>query len=156
MFQKYNLLAQDDIVRNVELPMVYAQVPRRTRRTRAVQLLTALGLGDRLRHDPTELSGGQDQRVAIARALVMNPTVILADEPTGNLDSETGDEVLAIFQSLHAAGSTILMVTHSPEIAAFAERVVFLRDGRIEREEVVQARDRLPTDVDLSFLEETH
>ena len=156
VFQKYNLLAQDDIVRNVELPMVYAQVPRRTRRTRAVQLLTALGLGDRLRHDPTELSGGQDQRVAIARALVMNPTVILADEPTGNLDSETGDEVLAIFQSLHAAGSTILMVTHSPEIAAFAERVVFLRDGRIEREEVVQARDRLPTDVDLSFLEETH
>jgi len=156
VFQKYNLLAQEDIVRNVELPMVYAQVSRRKRRARAVQLLTALGLGDRLRHDPTELSGGQGQRVAIARALVMNPTVILADEPTGNLDSETGDEVMAIFQSLHAAGSTILMVTHSREIAGFAERIVYLRDGLVEREEAVESRDRLPTDVDISFLEEAH
>ena len=156
VFQKYNLLAQEDIVRNVELPMVYAQISRRKRRERAVQLLTALGLGDRLRHNPTELSGGQDQRVAIARALVMNPTVILADEPTGNLDSETGDEVMAIFQRLHAAGSTILMVTHSHPISRFAERIIHLRDGEVEREERITAHERLPTDVDLSFLEEAH
>ena len=152
VFQKYNLLAHEDIVKNVELPLVYAGAGRWRRRARATEMLTALGLGDRLRHNPTELSGGQDQRVAIARALVMNPVIILADEPTGNLDSETGKEVMAIFQRLHRGGSTIVMVTHNRWIAGFSERIVYLRDGVVERHEQVDPHEPLPTDVDLSFL----
>jgi len=152
VFQKYNLLAHEDIVKNVELPLVYAGTTRRQRRARATEMLTALGLGDRLRHKPTELSGGQDQRVAIARALIMNPVIILADEPTGNLDSETGKEVMAIFQRLHRGGSTIVMVTHNRWIANFSQRIVYLRDGLVEREEQVDPHEPLPTDVDLSFL----
>ncbi len=137
VFQKFNLLPQENIVHNVELPLVYAGAPRKERRRRAVQALKAMGLGHRLSHRPTELSGGEDQRVAIARALVGGPQVILADEPTGNLDSQTSEEIMAIFRQLNRKGKTIVMITHSLEVAKCANRIVRLRDGRNLSEEQV-------------------
>jgi putative ABC transport system ATP-binding protein len=131
VFQSFNLLARTSAAENVELPLVYAGVPAAERRLRAVEALSRVGLGDRLDHKPSQLSGGQQQRVAIARALVNRPRIILADEPTGNLDTRTSLEVMALFQELARSGITIVLVTHEPDIAAATRRVVTMRDGRI-------------------------
>ena len=136
VFQTFNLLPRATALHNVELPLVYAGARARERRERAVAALERVGLGERMHHRPNELSGGQRQRVAIARALVNQPSILLADEPTGNLDSVTSDEILEVFASLHAAGQTVIMVTHEPDIAARAQRVVVLRDGRVESDRV--------------------
>ena len=132
VFQTFNLLPRSDIFHNVELPLIYGGVGRAERRKRAEQAIARVGLSDRMKHKPTELSGGQRQRVAIARALVFNPAIILADEPTGNLDSKTGDEIMAVLDELHAAGQTIILVTHEDYIAEHALRSVRLKDGSIE------------------------
>ena len=137
VFQAYNLLARTSALRNVELPLVYAKVPRRERRRRALAALETVGLADRVHHKPNEMSGGQQQRVAIARALVNNPSIFFADEPTGNLDSKSGEEIMKVFQQLSEAGNTILMVTHEAHIAAYARRTIRLRDGMIEADERV-------------------
>ena len=137
VFQTFNLLPRFSALRNVELPMVYAAVPRAERRRRALAALERVGLLARVAHTPQELSGGEQQRVAIARALVNEPTILLADEPTGNLDSRSGEEILAIFQDLNARGMTIAMVTHDRDLAAHARRILFLRDGHLVRDEVV-------------------
>jgi putative ABC transport system ATP-binding protein len=131
VFQNYNLLPKASVARNVELPMLYAGVARRERRERAMELLEKVGIGEKARQLPAALSGGQRQRVAIARALANRPKMLLADEPTGALDSKTGHEVLALFQELHSQKHTILLVTHDPSIAALAERRVEIHDGRI-------------------------
>src|SRR4030095_4024856 len=132
VFQTFNLLPRSTSLRNVELPLIYAGIDPEEREERAAQALMDVGLGDRLAHKPNELSGGQRQRVAIARALVNNPSIILADEPTGNLDSKTGDEIMDLFDNLHSLGNTIILVTHEDFIAEHAHRVVKLRDGLIE------------------------
>jgi len=131
VFQTFNLLPRASALQNVELPLVYGGVPARERRERSRAALTKVGLGDRMGHRPNELSGGQRQRVAIARALVNEPAILLADEPTGNLDSTTSEEIMRVFENLHAQGQTIIMVTHEPDIAAHADRIIVLRDGRI-------------------------
>ncbi|MFI5227404.1 MAG: ABC transporter ATP-binding protein, partial [Candidatus Limnocylindrales bacterium] len=131
VFQSYNLLPRTTALENVMTPLLYQGVSRRERVERATVALERLGLGDRLNHQPTELSGGQQQRVAIARALVTNPPLILADEPTGNLDSHAGADVLAVFRELHAAGRTVVLITHDPDVAAAAPRQIHIRDGRL-------------------------
>jgi putative ABC transport system ATP-binding protein len=135
VFQTFNLLPRATALRNVELPLVYAGVPHRERSERARAALERMQLADRCRHRPNELSGGQRQRVAIARAIVTGPSLLLADEPTGNLDSATGKEVLALFDALHAAGQTIVVVTHEPDVAARAHRRVVLHDGAVLSDE---------------------
>jgi putative ABC transport system ATP-binding protein len=131
VFQTFNLLARTTALQNVELPLIYAKVPRAQRRQLAEEALTAVGLKDRMSHQPNELSGGQRQRVAIARALVNRPSLLLADEPTGNLDSQTGREILDLFKELSDRGNSIIMVTHEDDVAREARRVIHIRDGRI-------------------------
>jgi putative ABC transport system ATP-binding protein len=131
VFQTFNLLARATALHNVELPLIYNGTPSDERIARAKEVLESVHLGARMMHKPNELSGGQRQRVAIARALVNHPSIILADEPTGNLDSKTGDEIMALFDDLHAQGNTIVVVTHEPDIAEFAHRIITIRDGAI-------------------------
>lgn len=137
VFQSFNLLPRTSCVQNVELPLVYAGIPRRERKRRAREALEKVGLGDRLDHTPSELSGGQRQRVAVARALVSRPAIILADEPTGNLDSTTSEEIMQLLEELYQVGNTIVLVTHEDDIAAHARRLIRLRDGQIEADEAV-------------------
>ncbi len=135
IFQTFNLLPRADALQNVELPLIYSGIARRERHEKATQALEAVGLGDRMHHRPNEMSGGQRQRVAIARALVNSPSILLADEPTGNLDSKTGDEIMALITDLHTAGNTIILVTHEEELARRAARVIRLRDGNVVSDE---------------------
>ena len=137
VFQTFNLLPRADSLHNVELPLIYAGVPGAQRKMRAEKTLQDVGLGDRGHHKPNELSGGQRQRVAVARALINEPSIILADEPTGNLDTSTGEEIMELFEDLHRQGHTIILVTHEEYIARHAKRIVRLRDGLIEKDEVV-------------------
>ena len=137
VFQAYNLLPRATALRNVELPMIYAKVSRRERRRRALSALETVGLADRTHHKSNEMSGGEQQRVAIARALINNPSIFFADEPTGNLDSKSGEEIMKVFQRLSKEGNTILMVTHEANIAAYSRRIIRLRDGVIEADERV-------------------
>jgi putative ABC transport system ATP-binding protein len=134
VFQTFNLLPRATALHNVELPLVYAGVPAKDRLERAKAALQKVELGERMLHRPNELSGGQRQRVAIARALVNNPSILLADEPTGNLDSKTGAEIMGLFERLHKAGNTIVLVTHEPDVAAFAYRNIHIRDGKVEND----------------------
>ena len=134
VFQTFNLLPRATALHNVELPLVYAGVPAKDREARAKQALQKVELGDRMMHRPSQLSGGQRQRVAIARPLVNNPSILLADEPTGNLDSKTGLEIIGLFERLHKAGNTIVLITHEPDVAAFAYRAIHLRDGQVEND----------------------
>src|SRR5690349_19759123 len=140
VFQGFNLLSRTTALENVELPTLYAKLPREERVGRAQKALELVGLADRMDHFPSQLSGGQQQRVAIARALVNKPSILLADEPTGNLDSRTSVEIMQIFQELNEQGLTIILVTHEPDIAQFAKRIVVFRDGKIRRDERVQDR----------------
>ena len=134
VFQTFNLLPRTSCLANVELPLIYAGVKASDRKERALEVLDKVGLGDRVEHKPNELSGGQRQRVAIARALVNSPSILLADEPTGNLDTKTGDEIMLLFEELYRAGNTIILVTHENEIAQYARRIVRLRDGLVEKD----------------------
>jgi putative ABC transport system ATP-binding protein len=136
VFQQYNLLSRTSILHNVEIPLIYAGLKSKQRRNLAMQALESVGLGDRVKHKPNEISGGEKQRAAIARALVNDPLIILADEPTGNLDTKTGEEIMKIFYKLHQQGNTVIMVTHEPEVARHARRIIHLRDGLIEKDEV--------------------
>jgi putative ABC transport system ATP-binding protein len=142
VFQSFNLMARSDALHNVELPLVYAGVPPAERRERALEALRQVALADRVHHRPNELSGGQRQRVAVARALVNRPSIILADEPTGNLDSRTGTEILALFDQLSRNGNTIIVVTHEEDVAQHARRILRIRDGLIAADEVNQLQHR--------------
>ena len=142
VFQTFNLLPRVDVLRNVELPLVYGGVGRHKREELGIEALEKVGLTHRSHHKPNEISGGEKQRVAIARAIVTNPSIILADEPTGNLDTTTGEMILSIFEELKADGRTIIMVTHEPDIAAHCERVIHLEDGKIESDELQQGKAR--------------
>lgn len=137
VFQNFNLLPRASALHNVELPLIYNGTQSTQRREQAEAALVKVGLGDRMHHRPNELSGGQRQRVAVARALVNNPSIILADEPTGNLDTRTGDEIMDLFETLHDNGNTIILVTHEEYIAEHSDRIIRLRDGKIERDEAV-------------------
>ena len=156
VFQSFHLLSRLNLIRNVELPMVYAQIPAEKRRNRGEVLLRAVGLSDRRERFPTELSGGQCQRAAIARALANNPKILLADEPTGNLDSKTGLEVMAIFQTLNRHGKTLLMVTHDEHMARHSHRILRMCDGKLVGDENVTSplQATLPPDMDLSLFED--
>jgi putative ABC transport system ATP-binding protein len=147
VFQTFNLLPRSDALHNVELPLIYGGFGSTERRQRALDTLQHVGLGDRVHHKPNELSGGQRQRVAVARALVTRPSIILADEPTGNLDSKTGEEIMGLFEDLHRQGNTIILVTHEADIAEHAHRVVRLRDGLIETDEPVKHRRSIAASV---------
>ena len=136
VFQQFNLLSRANILHNVEIPLIYAGLKTKRRRELAKQALESVGLGDRVKHKPNEISGGEKQRAAIARALVNNPLIILADEPTGNLDTKTGEEIMKIFYKLHQQGNTLIMVTHEAEVARHARRIIHLRDGLIEKDEI--------------------
>ena len=136
VFQTFNLLPRYSALENVALPLIYAGMGKQARETRAKEVLEQVGLGDRMEHKPNELSGGQRQRVAVARALVNKPSIILADEPTGNLDSKTSVEIMQLFSDIHKAGNTVILVTHEPDIAKNAERIVHLRDGLVESDEL--------------------
>ncbi|MBI3579779.1 MAG: ABC transporter ATP-binding protein, partial [Ignavibacteriales bacterium] len=140
VFQTFNLLARSDVLHNVELPLIYGGISSHDRKKMAREAIERVGLGDRIHHKPNELSGGQRQRVAVARALVTHPSILLADEPTGNLDSKTGDEIMGLFDALHKEGNTIILVTHEEDIAAHAHRNVRIRDGKVERDELVTNR----------------
>lgn len=140
VFQTFNLLARSNALHNVELPLIYAGVSSSERKERAMQTLIDVGLKDRIYHKPNELSGGQRQRVAIARALVTRPSIILADEPTGNLDSKTGEEIMILFHEIHEKGNTIILVTHEEYIAEHAARIIRLKDGLVEKDELVKNR----------------
>jgi putative ABC transport system ATP-binding protein len=135
VFQTFNLLPRMSALANVEVPLIYAGLKRKVRDARAKEALDTVGLGDRMLHRPSEMSGGQRQRVAVARALVTNPSILLADEPTGNLDSRTGEEIMVLFDRLHAAGNTLIVVTHEPHIAKHARRIIHLSDGNIVKDE---------------------
>jgi len=139
VFQTFNLLARSSCLANVELPLIYAGLPSSERKQRAIEMLEQVNLGDRIYHKPNELSGGQRQRVAVARALINRPSIILADEPTGNLDSKTGIEIMRLFEKLNQSGNTIIVVTHEEEIAAHARRIIRLKDGLLESDERVLA-----------------
>lgn len=149
VFQTFNLLPRTDCLSNVELPLIYSGMKSASRKEQATTTLTKVGLGDRLDHKPNELSGGQRQRVAIARALVNDPSILLADEPTGNLDTKTGDEIMHLFEELYRGGNTIIVVTHENDIANYARRIIRLRDGKIEIDKKVES----PTlaNADLTF-----
>ena len=144
VFQTFNLLPRTSALQQVELPLVYGGVSKKDRRERAVRALTAVGLSDRMNHTPNEMSGGQRQRVAVARALINDPSILLADEPTGNLDSQTGNEIMALFGELNSRGNTIVLVTHEEDIAAHARRIVRLKDGKIRDD---RPNDRVVTPV---------
>ena len=144
VFQTFNLLPRTSAIQQVELPLVYGGISRKVRRERAISALQAVGLGDRMGHTPNEMSGGQRQRVAVARALINDPSILLADEPTGNLDSQTGAEIMALFDELNSRGNTIIVVTHEEDIAAHARRIVRLKDGKI-RDDQPNDRHRAPT-----------
>lgn len=150
VFQTFNLLPRSDALHNVELPLIYAGVHASERKDRAREALINVGLGDRIHHKPNELSGGQRQRVAIARALVTNPAIILADEPTGNLDSKTGEDIMTLFNEIYLQGNTIILVTHEEYIAEHAARIVRIKDGLVERDEPVANR-YIPNGQKLSF-----
>ncbi len=137
VFQQFNLLPRATNLKNVEIPLIYAGIPFRERQRQTLQALQDVGLSHRAQHRPNEISGGEKQRVAIARALVGNPSIILADEPTGNLDSKTGQEIMKIFQSLSEKGNTIILVTHEPEIAHYARRIIYIKDGLMNKDEVL-------------------
>lgn len=150
VFQSFNLIPQHNVLENVELPLIYKGVGKGLRRERSLEILGQVGLGKKIRHRATELSGGEKQRVAIARALAVDPPLLLADEPTGNLDSQTGEGIMQIFTDLHRRGTTIVVVTHSREVAAYTERVIEMRDGQIIRD----ARDTLPLVVPMAMKEQ--
>jgi putative ABC transport system ATP-binding protein len=145
VFQTFNLLPRSDALHNVELPLIYAGLGAGERKRRALETLQHVGLGDRSHHKPNELSGGQRQRVAVARALVTRPSIILADEPTGNLDSKTGEEIMLLFEELHRQGNTIILVTHEADIAEHAHRVIRVRDGKVESDEAAHKRKTYAT-----------
>lgn len=150
VFQTFNLLPRTDCLANVELPLIYSGIKANDRHDRAAQTLTRVGLGDRIDHKPNELSGGQRQRVAIARALVNNPSILLADEPTGNLDTKTGQEIMHLFEELYRMGNTILLVTHEDEIANHARRTIRLRDGKIESDEPIMQPELANVDINVT------